>query len=183
MVTEPAVAEEVEEETISVAKADYEATMTRLHNAEGYTTRQVKIAEEKVRQEYEDKIKNSSTGDKDLDAVRRESLTRLDKAQEKEKEVNLRSLHITAAELAHRYKIDQAELAGFDNEADIRVKAMTLYTERLEAERATPRTRIDTGKGGGISTSWEQIRDAYLADPNNLSVRENYLRARRERGI
>ena len=172
-----------ETDNISVAKADWEATQTRLHNAAGYTARQVEEAEKRIRQEYEDKIREMSTGDKDLDAVRRKALADLEEAKRIRGETNLRGLALTAAELTQRYKVDQKELAGIDNEADMRVKAMTLYTERLEAEKATPKTGLDTGGGGKSVTTYDQIVSEYLADPNNYQRYQRYNQARRERGI
>ena len=177
------VLETADENTISIAKADWEAVQTRLHNADGYATRQVQETEKRIRQEYEDKIREMSTGDKDLDAVRRKALADLEEAKRIRGETNLRGLALTAAELAQRYKIDQKELAGIDNEPDMRVKAMTLYTARLEAEKATPKSNIDIGSGVKGVTTYDQIRDEYLKDPSNYQRWQRYQGARRERGV
>lgn len=41
----------------------------------------------------------------------------------------------------------------------------------------------ETGQPSGVSLDYAQIRDAYVADPNNPVTRDRYLKARRDRGV
>jgi len=183
--TEPVEKTEETQYEVKVAKADYDALQARLRNADGYTARQVQETEKRIRKEYEDKMRNLSTGDTDLDAVRRKVLETEQRNQEKERELTQRALHLTALDLSNKYRIDMTELAGFNKEDDMRVKAMTLYTERLESERATPQTKLDSGGGksigGGFTISrikdmspeeWQENRKAAWAAVQEGKIKE-----------
>ena len=52
---------------------------------------------------------------------------------------------------------------------------------RIAKQKGLLKTDNVTPAGG--TKQWKQIRDAYVANPNDMKVREEYLKARRERGL
>ena len=64
-----------------------------------------------------------------------------------------------------------------------REMASTLWVKKSEVKKALVEGTPDSGGTAGGSNSWESIRDAYSANPNDPTVKAQYMEARRKRGI
>jgi hypothetical protein len=64
-----------------------------------------------------------------------------------------------------------------------REMAATLWTKKSEVKKPLVVGTPDPGGTAGGANTWESIRDAYSATPNDPAIRAQYLEARRKRGI
>lgn len=74
-------------------------------------------------------------------------------------------------------KVDEPKI---DLEAE-RTKIREEERKKLLIERGE--LNAETGQPSGASLGYNQIRDAWIADPNNPAKRDEYMKARREKGV
>lgn len=64
-----------------------------------------------------------------------------------------------------------------------REMAATLWTKKTEVKKPLVEGTPDPGGTGGGANTWESIRDAYSKNPNDPTIKAQYMEARRKRGI
>lgn len=69
------------------------------------------------------------------------------------------------------------------SEEDIREFADTLWTKKpvTPAKSVTPPIKADSGTTIGGSENWEDVRAAYIKNPNNPAIYKRYMEMRKER--
>jgi hypothetical protein len=105
------------------------------------------------------------------------------------KEAKSEKFALTAWDIADEYdggdavKLkDICEDAGQLTEEFARKMAGRLWTKKSEVKKPLVEGKPDAGGTQGGSNSWESIRDAYTANPNDPAIRAQYMEARRKRG-
>lgn len=89
---------------------------------------------------------------------------------------------ISVFEIATKHTVDAETLKNLSKHTDGSTEAIEALAQILPKKvEAKPPLRADSGKTIGSEASWEQVRDAYIKNPNDPEVRQRYMEMRLKR--
>jgi hypothetical protein len=144
------------------------------------------------------KLKREIRAEKDSLAKDRDSFKTEKESHDKEWQDNIETIKLaksesfalTAWDIADEYEGGNAvQLKEICEDAEklteefARKTAARLWVKKTEVKKPLVEGKPDNGGTQGGASSWETIRDAYSANPNDPVIKAQYLDARRKRGI
>ena len=144
------------------------------------------------------KLKRELRSEKDTLKTERQTLAEQKEAHDKEwteRQAELAAARsenfaVVAWDVADQYDGGDAvklraicERAGNLTESFAREMAATLWVKKTDIKKPLVEGTPDRGGTAGGANTWESIRDAYSANPNDPAIKAAYMDARRKRGI